>query len=192
MHRIFKELGLGWGCFHLEARYDGEQWDLIEINPRVGGCLISPSVKALNGAASLLELWLDLLIASADKYSAVLEELGRKFETLSYRTDGTPSSGHATFFRAYFAKPGKLEFVESREVEPAPIVRQLFLKAGDEIAQSSREVFLGQLLWRVPRTQFEMQLPNLMHVSARAIEVRYAKDCQPNATTSNEAIEKAL
>jgi hypothetical protein len=85
-----------------------------------------------------------------------------------------------------------LEFVESREVEPAPIVRQLFLKAGDEIAQSSREVFLGQLLWRVPRTQFEMQLPNLMHVSARAIEVRYAKDCQPNATTYNEAIEKAL
>jgi hypothetical protein len=46
---MFAHLDLNWGCFHVEARFDGSRWDLIEINPRVGGSLISHSVKALNG-----------------------------------------------------------------------------------------------------------------------------------------------
>ncbi|WP_321800771.1 ATP-grasp domain-containing protein [Caballeronia sp. J97] len=192
VNRVFRELGLRWGCFHFEARYDGARWDLIEINPRVGGCLISPSVQALNGVASMLELWLDLLMASADEDSVVLAELERTVETLSYRANGMPPSHYATFFRAYFAKPGKLESVDLREIEPVPIVRQLFLKPGDEIAESSREVFLGQMLWRVPFSEYKLQLPDLIRVSARAVEVRYAADGLANAATYNEVIEKTL
>ncbi|WP_231508858.1 ATP-grasp domain-containing protein [Pseudomonas viridiflava] len=33
-------MDLKWGCYHVEARFTGQHWDLIEINPRVGGSLI--------------------------------------------------------------------------------------------------------------------------------------------------------
>ncbi|NML33060.1 ATP-grasp domain-containing protein [Paraburkholderia sp. G-4-1-8] len=190
--RVFGELGLRWGCFHVEARHDGVRWDLIEINPRVGGCLISPSVKALNGLSSVLELWLDLLIVSATTDLAALNEFERGIADLAYRTDGSPATGYATFFRAYFARPGKIEFVGLRNIEPAPIVSQVFLKAGDEITQSSREVFLGQLMWCFRRDRRENDIPNLMRLSAEAIEVRYADATHPGALNSNEAVEGAV
>ncbi|SAK72087.1 argininosuccinate lyase [Caballeronia catudaia] len=190
--QLFDELELRWSCFHLEARYDGSQWDLIEINPRVGGCLISPSVKALTGVASMLEMWLDLLMAAADKVSPRVAEFDRKIETVSYRGNGVPSSGFGTFFRAYFARPGHIDFIGLRSVEPAPIVSQLFLKKGDDIEQASREVFLGQLLWRVPRQQCESQLPDLMRISAEAVEVRYAVDARLAATSTNDVLESML
>ncbi|MCE0444858.1 ATP-grasp domain-containing protein [Streptomyces tricolor] len=34
---VLDTLGLGWGCFHIEARHTPSGWDLIEVNPRVGG-----------------------------------------------------------------------------------------------------------------------------------------------------------
>ncbi|SAL00000.1 argininosuccinate lyase [Caballeronia ptereochthonis] len=188
----FEALGLRWGCFHLEARYDGSRWDLIEINPRVGGCLISPSVKALNGVASMLEMWLDLLIESASRDAAKVEKFNRKLGALSYRSDGVPLCDHETFFRAYFARPGRLEFVGLRNVEPAPIASQLFLKAGDDIEQVSREVFLGQLLWSLPRNRGKTQVPHLMRVSAEAVEVRYAVEGRLEAASNSEAFERTL
>ncbi|WP_236572687.1 ATP-grasp domain-containing protein [Burkholderia sp. 8Y] len=174
INSALRQLGLEWGCFHVEARHDGARWDLIEINPRVGGCLISPSVKALNGKAGVLELWLDLLVASSAGSESALDAFEGSLAMLSFNGDGTPPYEHATFFRAYFARVGKLDYVGVRAVEPAPILSQLFITAGTEITQASREVFLGQVLWRVPRHQLESSLPALMDISEQAVEVRYA------------------
>lgn len=65
-----------------------------------------------------------------------------------------------------------------RDVDPAPILSQLFVTVGTEITQASREVFLGQLLWRVARRELEASLPKLMRISEQAVEVRYT---EPNA-----------
>ncbi len=64
LHWLKNVLGcmdLKWGCYHVEARFTGQHWDLIEINPRVGGSLISHSVEAVTAGHSMLSLWLDLL-----------------------------------------------------------------------------------------------------------------------------------
>jgi hypothetical protein len=162
--RVFQSLELDWGCFHVEARHDGGHWDLIEINPRVGGCLISPSVKALNGQAGVLDLWLDLLLAESAAAAGALEIFEARLAAISFRSDGTPP----------YEQAGTIEHVALRNIEPAPIVSQLFLKPGDQVTQTSREVFLAQLLWRVSRARTEAALPELMRISAQAVEVRYA------------------
>jgi hypothetical protein len=188
MKQVFRELELDWGCFHVEARYDGERWDLIEINPRVGGCLISPSVKALNGEAGVLELWLDMLLASSARDRRILDAFESRLAALSIRSDGTSPFEHATFFRAYFAQPGKIESVDLRDVEPAPAVSQVFLKRGEEITQASREVFVAQLLWRMGRDELESTLPELLRRSAQAVEVRYATSNAEPLTCQTEVL----
>jgi hypothetical protein len=124
-------LKLDWGCFHIEGRFDGKRWELIEINPRVGGSLISQSVKALNRTASVLELWLDqLVLQSGGKPSA---DYLRSISELSYTHDGVPPTELATFFRVYFASPGRIESIRIEPTEPPPAITQILLKTGDVV-----------------------------------------------------------
>lgn len=165
LRAVFARLALDWGCFHVEARFDGTRWDLIEINPRVGGSLISPSVKALNGDANLLDLWLHVLL-DADGAHASLSRL-------AYTGEGETPSPNATFFRVYFASPGRIEEIQINPLPRAPVVTQVLLKAGDEVDPASREVFLGQLLWSMTRAERDAELDALLAASADAIAVRY-------------------
>ena len=167
----FTHLGLDWGCFHVEARFDGARWDLIEINPRVGGSLISHSVKELNGEASLLDLWLDLLLGQAGGIQ--FHTLTNRLARLAYAANGTPPTRAATFFRVYFASPGEIESIEVRPGRRAPVIQQVLLKPGDTVPDASREVFLGQLLWRLSRDERDATLADLLTESASAIDVRY-------------------
>lgn len=164
-------LNLDWGCFHIEARFDGERWELIEINPRVGGSLISHSVKALNGSASVLELWLDQLVSQSGGRPSV--GYLRTLSELSYSHDGVPPTNLATFFRVYFASPGRIESVRVEQTEPPPSMTQVLLKAGDAIETSAREVFLGQVLWSLSREQRDRELWRLIELSASTIDVQY-------------------
>ncbi|MBU9216796.1 ATP-grasp domain-containing protein [Burkholderia gladioli] len=168
---VLAQLDLDWGCFHIEARFDGERWDLIEVNPRVGGSLISRSVLALNGRASVLDLWLDQLLSQQDGKASppYLDTL----ETLSYRDDGSAPTDQATFFRVYFALPGRIERIDVEPSDPLPIVTQVLLKAGDEIEPAAREVFLGQILWQLPRARRDRELPRLLEQTAGTLGVRY-------------------
>lgn len=171
LRAVFAQLQLDWGCFHVEARFDGSRWDLIEINPRVGGSLISPSVKALNGEAGMLELWLALLLEQAGgiQYAG----LANTFRRLSYKQDGTPPTALATFFRVYFAAPGQIDSIEVRPGTRHPVIEQILLKAGDVVPDTPREAFLGQLLWSMTRAERDETLTALLAESATTIDVRY-------------------
>ncbi|MEQ5840644.1 ATP-grasp domain-containing protein [Paraburkholderia acidicola] len=162
---VFAHLALDWGCFHVEARFDGARWDLIEINPRVGGSLISPSVKALTGDANLLDLWLGVLLDPDGAHASLAR--------LTYAADGHAPGSNATFFRVYFASPGRIEEIQLNPLPRAPIVTQVLLKSGDEVDPASREVFLGQLLWSMSRAERDAELDTLLATSADAIAVRY-------------------
>ena len=164
--KVFAHLALDWGCFHVEARFDGARWDLIEINPRVGGSLISPSVKALNGTANLLDMWLAVLLLDADAARASLAHL-------AYGADGRAAGPNATVFRVYFASPGRIESIALNPLPREPVVTQVLLKPGDEVDPASREVFLGQLLWSMSRAQRDAELDTLLAASADAITVHY-------------------
>ncbi|MFJ7152513.1 acetyl-CoA carboxylase biotin carboxylase subunit family protein [Streptomyces sp. NPDC100445] len=169
---VLDVLGLRWGCFHVEARHAPSGWDLIEVNPRVGGSLISPSVAALTGGPGLLDLWLDSLL-TAHRPAGFRETL----EDLSYDADGTARSGNATFFRVFFADPGTIRAVGLNDDLPLrPVVSHVLLKPGDVVESSSREVFLGQVLWCMDRADREAVLPELLPASERAIEIVYGTE----------------
>ncbi|MEU2060939.1 ATP-grasp domain-containing protein [Streptomyces sp. NPDC013455] len=162
-------LRLGWGCFHIEARHTPSGWDLIEVNPRVGGSLISPSVAALTGGPGLLDLWLDCLLA-ARRPAAFRERL----KGLSFAADGTTPSRHATFFRVFFAAPGTIGAVVLNDDLPLrPALSHVLLEPGDVVESTAREVFLGQVLWRMDRAGRDAVLPELLPASRRAIEIVY-------------------
>ncbi|WCM91201.1 ATP-grasp domain-containing protein [Acidovorax sp. NCPPB 2350] len=190
VQRVFSHLGLDWGCFHVEARFDGRDWDLIEINPRVGGSLVSHSVKALNGGHGVLELWIDLLTSHAGGMQGPTrgaQAFMARLQRLSYAADGTPPGDAATFFRAFFAKPGTLSQVSLRAMEPAPVLAQLLLKPGDDIATAAREVFLAQVLWRLGRQERDERLPALIQQSRGAVEVHYARQGAPSPLSVERA-----
>ena len=172
--RVMAHLDLAWGCFHVEARFDGERWDLIEINPRVGGSLISHSVMALNGEWSMLALWLESLLAAVDPDRERKRSFDERLQVLSFSEAGRPPTEAATFFRVYFAEVGRIEYVGPREISRAPVVSQILLKSGDEVASSSREVFLGQMLWQLSRDERDAGLAALARDSEHAIEIRYS------------------
>ncbi|GGY89351.1 ATP-grasp domain-containing protein [Streptomyces nitrosporeus] len=168
---VLDTLGLGWGCFHVEARHAPSGWDLIEVNPRVGGSLISPSVGALTGGPGLLDLWLDSLL-TAHRPAGFLEEL----KSLSYTADGTPQGGNATFFRVFFADPGTIRGIRLNDGPLRPVLTQVLLKPGDVVEPASREVFLGQVLWSMGHAGRDAILPGLVTASRSAIEVTYEKE----------------
>ncbi|MER5746038.1 ATP-grasp domain-containing protein [Streptomyces sp. NPDC002225] len=173
VRRILTELGLEQGCFHIEARYDasrpdGERWDLIEINPRVGGSLISHSTRELTGGVSLLDLWIGSLLPDAG------DGFPERLAALSYTADGETPTENATFFRVFFAEKGRIASVRvNEELALAPVVTHLLLKAGDTVDATAREVFLGQLLWRFPRGETDQVLPGLTRASTHAIDIEY-------------------
>ncbi|MGW7413896.1 ATP-grasp domain-containing protein [Streptomyces sp. NPDC054863] len=170
---VLDTLGLGWGCFHIEARHTASGWDLIEVNPRVGGSLISPSVAALTGGPSLLDLWLDSLL-TAHRPAGFLDTL----KSLSFTADGTTQSANATFFRVFFADPGTIREVGPNDDLPLrPVLSQVLLHPGDVVESSSREVFLGQVLWSMDRAGRDAILPALLPASERAIETVYETEC---------------
>lgn len=168
-------MALKWGCYHVEARFSGQHWDLIEINPRVGGSLISHSVEAVTHGHSMLSLWLDLLLASQDD-TALREDLVRHLAQFEWQADGTSAQSVATFFRVYFAEPGTLSSVTLNPLPLAPVVQHVLLKAGDVIPAHAREVFLGQLLWTFESANRATELERLATISATALDIRYQPD----------------
>ncbi|MHC8335811.1 ATP-grasp domain-containing protein [Pseudomonas sp. LB3P25] len=175
LHWLENVLGcmdLKWGCYHVEARFTGQHWDLIEINPRVGGSLISHSVEAVTHGHSMLSLWLDLLLASQDD-AQPRKDLVQRLAQYGWRADGTSEQSVATFFRVYFAKPGTLSSVTLNELPLDPVVQHILLKEGDVIPAHAREVFLGQLLWTFERAKRASELERLVSISATALDIRY-------------------
>lgn len=172
LSRVLQALALKWGCFHIEARYTGEYWDLIEINPRVGGSLISHSVEAITQGQGLLSLWLDLLLASQDDAKA-RERYVARLQQLSWSVQGTSPLLGATFFQVYFAEPGTVRSIELQALPLAPSVKHILLKEGDVIPAHAREVFLGQLLWTFEREAQTFELQRLAQVSPHALKVSY-------------------
>jgi hypothetical protein len=162
-------LGLSWGCFHVEARHSAHGWDLIEINPRVGGSMISPSVAALTGGPGLLDFWLDSML-TAGRPDGFLKAL----KGFSFTADGVTPSPRATFFRVFFADPGTIRAVSVADDLPVePIHSKVLLKPGDIVEASSREVFLGEVLWCIDRAELDTLLPRLWHASKKAIRTEY-------------------
>jgi hypothetical protein len=171
---LLYEVGADWGCFHVEARHHQSRWDLIEINPRVGGSLISPSVKALNGRWSLLDLWLDSLLCASNGSSEDANAFRNRLVEVSFAHDGSSPIKNTTFFRVFFAKRGTIKQIRlNTQIPIKPVLVNILLEPGITIESTSREVFLGQLLWQLGPDLRDEEISDLILFSKDAIEIEY-------------------
>ncbi len=172
LNQLFELLGITTGCFHLEARCDDGHWELIEINPRVGGALISQSVEYLTKGHSMLNLWIGLLNQSnhyRSEYSTLLDELsvtGRH----PVRRD------RASFFRVYFGHKGTIAAIDESQDGTVPVVAQLFAKAGDTFDSDARENFIGQVLWPLDPDNLQASYSRINEESEQYLSISYVND----------------
>jgi predicted ATP-grasp superfamily ATP-dependent carboligase len=168
--QLFDHLQLHWGCYHLEARCHNGHWEVIEINPRVGGALISPSVKVLTQGISMTQLWLNNLLYQQPEQQMQQKAYLAIFDVGTDTYQPTPVS---SYFRVYFAEPGRIRSIHQAPCCLEPELVQVSLQPGTEVVERAREVFLGQILWAIPQEQRQELLPKLITESQQAIQVEY-------------------
>ncbi|WP_248815709.1 acetyl-CoA carboxylase biotin carboxylase subunit family protein [Frankia sp. AgPm24] len=132
-----KALDVDTGVHHVEARHtpDGT-WEIVEINPRIGGAYIVPSTLVHSGV-DLLGRWIDLLLDQPDTAAAGIETAA---------ADGV----RRTFFRVFFGDPGqRIARITRRPARVEVLEEKVFVHDGDTLPDVDREIFVGQALWDV-------------------------------------------
>ncbi|GAB4182651.1 MAG: hypothetical protein Tsb002_04230 [Wenzhouxiangellaceae bacterium] len=151
--RCLRELELNEGAFHVEARFDSanSQWDIIEINPRIGGGLINTSVAATTASFSILDAWLFILTRNhhQQEFLPQLVDSSQRYDTPKYSTIG----------HYVFGYPGKrLKRVERCAGFPEPLKINQAAHDGDLLPSLSREIPVIEAIWRIPPTDLESYL----------------------------------
>ena len=169
---VLAALGANAGCFHIEVRWDSEhsQFDVIEVNPRVGGAFINHSMKAMTGGTCLLELWLATLLVRNESDAA-------RVQSLLVRTEmqGLSRPWVTTVFRVFYGEGGRqVASLCCRNIGAEPTATRLIAKAGDHLPHSEREIFLGQMLWTFGDAAHSATIAAFVERSRDALEVIYA------------------
>ena len=167
-----KELGLTAGAFHVEAKYwvDRDRWEIIEINPRMGGSLIDASVQALTGE-SILGLWMESLLLADSERDAFRARLDRTSQLASLRA-GTASK--ATVFLSRYGKKGRT--IDSIDFEPEtrrPQILKLHAEAGTTLDDSDRAICLMDALWEVDTENLAAEIEFLDRQATEHFHVQY-------------------
>jgi biotin carboxylase len=164
-------LGLTDGCFHFEMRRSPYAWEMIEINPRVGGSLVNDSVKVVTGGVSMLDLWVRLILAGNLSY--VREHLHATLQDLDESLHPRPN-GAASFMRLFFGKPGgTVKKVIVAENGPEPELHALHVKEGAYLPNSNREIFVGEALWKLGRSEIPERIREIEIQSRDFIRLEY-------------------
>lgn len=141
---VFNSLGLNFGCFHVEAKlnFNNDIWEIVEINPRVGGSFISLSVEISTGK-SMLQHWIDLMLDFSNKKNII--DFSKSLKSTILEPSDTSSF---IFFRTYYAHSGTIKSIEIKNCSNGKLIESnIFLKEGDLIQQRAREQFAAQALW---------------------------------------------
>jgi|GEM_PF-6732559 len=126
--KILTKLELGFGCYHVEFKCHKGEWELIEVNPRVGGSLIYDSVK-LQYDYCLLQRWAESLC-------------GHPPAAAQDRLVGA-------YFQIGYAQANQtIQNIQVDKNFPEPVLCQKLLAIGDRADAGSREIFAAQSLWK--------------------------------------------
>ena len=168
-----RSCGASAGVYHVEVRHCRavQEWEIIEINPRIGGSFINASLKAQDPRNCLIALWLDGLLATTSDARATLAAAYRARYADVGKEQGDAAS---VFFRVYYGEPGKrLKQVRAVPVEPAPALVKVLVPDSTLLPNSSREVFLAQALWVIRPTDDAATLSTIVDNSKLAMRVEY-------------------
>lgn len=170
--RCLTDLGLAAGAFHVEAKYWAIKglWEIVEINPRMGGSLINASVKTLTGS-SILELWLDSLLVSIHDEDHVRHRLKQVSQIESLR-EGTVSK--ATVFLSKYGEKGRtVDSIRFASDTRKPEILKLHAEAGTELENSHRAICLMDALWQVDYANLRNEVDLLDRYATEHFHVEY-------------------
>jgi hypothetical protein len=166
-------LELDDGAFHVEAKYwtAKRRWEIIEINPRMGGSLINASVKAVTGS-SMLELWIDSLLAKSDSDLARLKGRLGEVSQLETLRQGTTSKA-TVFLSKYGAKGRTVESIGFSPPERKPAILKMHVEQGTELENSDRALCLMDALWQVDYADLAKEVDVLDRLANEHFLVEY-------------------
>lgn len=167
LKKIFAALEINIGCYHVEAKYCDGKWEIIEINPRVGGAFISQSVELLLQSDNLLSLWIKTLFQNEKN------ELQCYLKSISSDDDLFFKRKYQTFFRVYFADSvGTIQSIHANTIYPEPEKIKIFLEPGFNVISLDKEIFLAQALWKLDCLD-KSSLDQILENSRQLLEVTY-------------------
>ncbi|MER5252686.1 ATP-grasp domain-containing protein [Streptomyces sp. NPDC002855] len=164
--------GLTDGAFHVEVKYweSKKRWEIIEINPRMGGSLINASVQTVTGH-SLLDLWTESLLLPDGERDAFHDRLSRASQLEALRTD---ASTRATVFLSKYGEKGRT--VDTIRFEPPtrpPRILRVHVAEGTELEASDRGICLMDALWDVAADHLDAETAFLDRHATEHFHVRY-------------------
>ncbi|KUF18276.1 ATP-grasp domain-containing protein [Streptomyces silvensis] len=164
--------GLTDGALHVEVKYweSRKRWEIIEINPRMGGSLIDASVQAVTGH-SLLDLWTESLLLPGAERDAFHDRLTRASQLEALRT-GAPT--RATVFLSKYGEKGRT--VDTIRFEPPvrpPRILRVHVAEGTELEASDRGICLMDALWDVAPDCLVAETDFLDRHATEHFQVRY-------------------
>jgi len=167
-----QELGLTAGAFHVEVKYwnDKDRWEIIEINPRMGGSLINASVKALTGE-SILELWVKSLLVADSEREAFRARLKQASQLESLRN--STSSKATVFLSKYGRKGGTIDSIRFEPETRKPQILKLHVNPGTKLDDSDRAICLMDALWEVDAEHLTAEIEFLDRHATEHFHVQY-------------------
>jgi hypothetical protein len=164
--------GLTAGAFHIEAKYweAKKRWEIIEINPRMGGSLIDASVRTVTGL-SMFDLWPEALLLPDGAQDAFHAKLAGASQLEALRT-GAPT--RATVFLSKYGQKGRT--VEAIGFDPPtrpPRILRVHVTEGTELEVSDRAICLMDALWDVAGDDLGAETAFLDRHATEHFHVRY-------------------
>lgn len=123
------------GCYHIEFKFTHDNtFELIELNPRVGGALIIESTEYISGT-NLLLLWLKTLLYKNVKLPQTINN--HNYENIK-----------CSAFRVYFGYDiGTIKSIQYNNISEKPSLHNVLIDIGTELLCDKSEQFLAQALW---------------------------------------------
>jgi len=152
--RCLQALEVTTGVYHVEARFSrGRGWEIVEVNPRIGGACIVSSTRQHSGV-DLLDHWVDLLTEQPHAPA--------------------PPAGRSTFFRVFFGQSGRqIRRVQRRVGGMKVLEDKLLVGEGEVLPDVDREIFVGQALWDITAMDHDV-LPEFFLETESYLSVEYA------------------
>lgn len=170
--RCLAAASVTYGAFHVEAKYwvSRGRWEIIEINPRMGGSLINASVKAVTGS-SILDLWIDTLLVKEQEQDAMRDRL-RQVSQLEALRRGTASK--ATVFLSKYGEKGRtIESIRFAPETRKPDILKIHVEAGTKLEDSDRAISLMDALWQVGYAELRDEVAFLDRHATEHFHVEY-------------------
>jgi len=155
LEKTLKLVGAHTGCFHIEMKYTSRlQWELIEINPRVGGMFVPESVNLISDKCLILS-WLQILA-------------GIEIETAQ------PAEDTYAYFEIEYADNGKkIADYQQNTSYPTPDEERIYLPVGSTAEGEKMAIFACQYFWQANKAKLDKILSSA--ANKKFIEIKYTE-----------------